>query len=232
MQDAASPPRKRWFQFTLRDCLIATVAIAATIAPLKLYERFNPPSQHVQLTAVVYQADAALLRDHVGDWNDGQFRAVSKEEVAAVVAGLQKINAQVLSAPKLMMQYGREASFMVGGQIPVVEQASDGKDLLTMADIGNRLRVKPEMLPNGRVQLEMEIQSSYQIPDSVPASRHMPASYIEDESDQTLKRPVIALQKMNFPAELASGETVFLYDASEGAYARGTIIQVQVHKLK
>jgi hypothetical protein len=232
MQDANSPTRRRWFQFTLRDCLIASLTVAATIAPLKLYERFNPPSQQVQLQATVYQADAALLRDHVRDLNEGQWRAVSKEEVAAVVAELQKINAKVLAAPKLMMQYGREASFMMGGQIPVVEQGSDGKELLTLAEFGNRLLVKPERLPNGRIQVDMEMQYSYQIPDNHPASRHMPANYIEGESDHTLKRPVIAMQKITFPAELASGETVFLCDASEGAYGRGTIIQVQVHKMK
>lgn len=233
MPDATSSTRKSWFQFTLRDCFIASVAVAVTIVPFKLHERFRPASEHVQVRATVYRVDPDKLREHVHDWNEGQFRAVSKEEVAAVENGLKAINAHVVSAPNMMTEYGREVKFFTGMRLPIVERSEEGEELATTTDVGDGFLVKPQMLPNGRIRVDVEMQLMYyRAAEDRPKNQTAPANYIESESGDFRKHPEIGLQKIAFPAELSSGETMFLCDAGNGLFQSGVVIQVQVHKLK
>lgn len=243
MQDATSPPRKRWIQFTLRDCLIATIAIAATIAPFKLYERFHPPAQQVVLKAVVYRANAEKLREHVRGWNEGQLRTKSKDDTAAVVAQLcvADFDTEIVTAPTIMTIAGQEAQFAVGSSIPIISTL-EGKTTTTMIDVGTRFSAKPTILRNGRIRFDLTLKQSFAPPATKMASGPIPASHVYPESgmtdavveavfastDQDGQQPEIRAQTLSIPAELAPNETIFIVDAGDQTDGKGTVIQVQV----
>lgn len=226
MQDATSPPRKRWLQFTLRDCLIATVAIAATIAPFKLYERFHPPANQIILHAVIYEADADKLRELTSNWNEHQLRAASAKEVAATVAEMQKINANVKTSPTLQTIDGHEARVTVGGSYPIRRQSADGPEIVGMVDVGLRLSVRPTVQPNGRIRCEMKWQHLKADESDPSASETLPATYSERNRSEMVV-PAIATEEIDLPTELALGETIFFCDAGDGPNGKGTVVQVK-----
>lgn len=226
MQDTTSPPRKRWFQFTLRDCLIATVAIAATIAPFKLYERFHPPANQIILHAVIYEADAEKLRELTSNWNEHQLRAVSAKEVAATVAELQKINVQVKTMPTLQTIDGYEARVTTGACYPIRRQSEEGPEVVWMAGTGLRLSVIPTVLTNGRIRCEMKWQHLRTDEGDQLASETLPAVYIERNKNEMVLR-AIAVEEIDLPTELALGETIFFCDAGDGIDGKGTVVQVK-----
>jgi hypothetical protein len=226
MQDAVSPARKRWFQFTLRDCLIATIAIAATIAPFKLYERFHPPANQVVLQAVVYEADAEELRELTSHWSDHQLRAASAADVARTVAELQKINANVKTSPTLNTIDGQEARVTTAASYPIQRQAKNGPEIVGMAETGLRLSITPKVLANRRIRCEMKWQHLRADESTKSESETLPAVYQERNNYQMVV-PAIAMEEIDLPTELALGETIFFCDAGDGPNGKGTVVQVK-----
>lgn len=230
MLDNGPPARKRWIQFTLRDCLIASLAIAATIAPLKLYERFNPPSRQVTLQAVIYEADAAKLGEFASSWKENQWCAKSKDEVGAVTAELAKIKAEVTTTPTMVTLDGREATFSIGWFVPMVMHTKDKKSSITPGEVGSYCSVRPLILPNGRVQMHVKFQKLSKTKDVDWDGMDMAPAYVELKPHD--EDPDILVRKMSFPAELAVGDTVFFCDSGNRRKGKGTVIQLQVTNVK
>ncbi|GAC1533685.1 MAG: hypothetical protein NVS2B17_01690 [Candidatus Velthaea sp.] len=61
-------------------------------------------------------------------------------------------HARILSAPDLVTMPGREATFLVGGEIPVPFAAGPGQIAIVYKEFGVRLKVTPTILGNGSVE--------------------------------------------------------------------------------
>lgn len=65
---------------------------------------------------------------------------------------IQEGHAKVLSAPDLVTTPGNEATFLVGGQIPIPFSTGLGQTSIVYKDFGVQLKVTPILLGNGAVQ--------------------------------------------------------------------------------
>ncbi|MBV9270170.1 MAG: pilus assembly protein N-terminal domain-containing protein [Candidatus Eremiobacteraeota bacterium] len=65
---------------------------------------------------------------------------------------IQDGHARILSSPDLVTTPGTEATFLVGGQIPIPYSAGLGQTSIQYKDFGVQLRVTPALLGNGAVQ--------------------------------------------------------------------------------
>ena len=65
---------------------------------------------------------------------------------------LQEGHARILSSPDLVTTPGNEATFLVGGQIPIPYSSGLGQIAIQYKDFGVQLRVTPILLGNGAVQ--------------------------------------------------------------------------------
>ncbi len=65
---------------------------------------------------------------------------------------LQQGHARILSAPDLVTMPGNEATFLVGGQIPIPYSSGLGQVSVVYKDFGVQLKVTPTILGNGAVQ--------------------------------------------------------------------------------
>ena len=65
---------------------------------------------------------------------------------------LQEGHARILSSPDLVTTPGNEATFLVGGQIPIPYSSGLGQIAIQYKDFGVQLRVTPIVLGNGAVQ--------------------------------------------------------------------------------
>jgi pilus assembly protein CpaC len=68
---------------------------------------------------------------------------------------LQEGHAKVLSSPDLVTSPGSEATFLVGGQIPVVTSTGLGQVNVFYKDFGVQLKVTPTILGNGAVEAKI-----------------------------------------------------------------------------
>lgn len=229
MQDAASPTRRRWFPFRLRDLSIVCLAIAATIVPMKLYERFYPPAQTVIFQTTVYQADSEKLRELAHDWSPGKLRVSSQEEVTAVVDSLKKRRGVVLSPPVLSYKQDRDRHF-TGEPTSVLRMAMLGEKTATMIDVGIRLAASPAILRNGRICFDVESQHRTTVVGKVLSRGPQQIAFAAP--DGPVDQPATKTHAMTIPAELAPGETMFLVDAGHQAEGKGTVIQVHVLGVK
>ncbi len=64
-------------------------------------------------------------------------------------------HARLLSAPELMTTPGNEATFLVGGQIPIPVSSGLGTVSITYKDYGVRLNMTPTLLGNGSVETKL-----------------------------------------------------------------------------
>ena len=69
---------------------------------------------------------------------------------------VQEGHARVLSAPDLVTLPGNEATFLVGGQIPVPFSTGLGQVSIVYKEFGVQLHVTPQLLGNGAVQAKIE----------------------------------------------------------------------------
>jgi pilus assembly protein CpaC len=60
--------------------------------------------------------------------------------------------ARIIAEPSLTVSDGAEGSFLAGGQIPVPLE-TDGQSTVEWKEYGVRLRVRPTLLPSGRIRL-------------------------------------------------------------------------------
>jgi pilus assembly protein CpaC len=69
----------------------------------------------------------------------------SRGQVDAFVRALETDNyGKLLAKPKLLVVSGSPANFMVGGELPIVSQDSQGHTTVTWKDYGVKLSIKPE----------------------------------------------------------------------------------------
>lgn len=69
----------------------------------------------------------------------------SRGQVDAFIRALETDNyGKLLAKPKLLTVSGLPASFMVGGELPIVSQDSQGHTTVTWKDYGVKLNIKPE----------------------------------------------------------------------------------------
>ena len=73
---------------------------------------------------------------------------------------MQEGHARVLSSPDLVTTPGNNATFLVGGQIPVVTVGSLGTVNVQYKDYGVQLNVTPTVLGNGSVEAKIAPQIS------------------------------------------------------------------------
>jgi len=89
---------------------------------------FPPPTQ-------IVESGGTMSR--VGTFSRGQ--------VDAFVRALETDNyGKLLAKPKLLTVSGMQANFMVGGELPIVSQDSQGHTSVTWKDYGVKLSIKPE----------------------------------------------------------------------------------------
>ena len=69
---------------------------------------------------------------------------------------VQEGHARVLSAPDLVTLPGNEATFLVGGQIPIPFSTGLGQVSIVYKEFGVQLHVTPQLLGNGAVQAKIE----------------------------------------------------------------------------
>ena len=73
------------------------------------------------------------------------FGTFERGKVDAFVRLIQeKDYGRLLAEPKLLTADGAEASFLAGGEVPVVNQDSQGRTSVTWKEYGVRLKIKPE----------------------------------------------------------------------------------------
>jgi pilus assembly protein CpaC len=68
---------------------------------------------------------------------------------------LQEGHARILSAPDLVTMPGNEATFLVGGQVPIPYATGLGQVSIVYKDFGVQLKVTPTLLGNGAVQAQI-----------------------------------------------------------------------------
>lgn len=107
------------------------------------------------------------LNRHFGDVLKSVWQSqFDRTALLAVLNALQQDNlARVLARPKLVALSGKEAKFLVGGQVPVISDVSVTSGTTTTSveyvDYGIKLNIKPEVKENGDIvcQLEVEIKT-------------------------------------------------------------------------
>ncbi|MEB3237784.1 MAG: pilus assembly protein N-terminal domain-containing protein [Candidatus Sericytochromatia bacterium] len=63
--------------------------------------------------------------------------------------------ARLLADPRLVADSGSEATFLVGGEVPVPVAQQFGNTTMTWREYGIRLAVAPRILPDGRIRLKV-----------------------------------------------------------------------------
>ncbi len=95
----------------------------------------------------------------------GQAR-FDRDALTATLHLLERDNLlHILARPKLVAVSGAEAKFLVGGEVPILGSVSNSSDITTTdveyEEYGIKLNIKPEVMDNGdvRCQLEVEIRT-------------------------------------------------------------------------
>jgi Flp pilus assembly secretin CpaC len=73
---------------------------------------------------------------------------------------LKNGHARILSSPDLVTMPGREATFLVGGQIPIPFASGPGQIAIVYKDFGVQLKMTPTILPNGDVETVIQPEVS------------------------------------------------------------------------
>lgn len=236
MSETTTPPvRKpaRWYQFTLRDCMIATVAIAVTIVPFKLHERFNPPAELVMFRMELYQVPSDALQALTRDWTDGELRTTSPEKVAKLEAQLKspEVGAKTITRPTLITLSGQESAFMIGSTIPRTRSQGIEPTSLKLIDVGLRFSVRPLILPNGRIQLDMVCQQT--VPskgttvEAEEDDHEVETADLDEPASPNLSSPRIDIRTTTIPTEIGPDETLFLIDGASHDPGQGLVIQIK-----
>jgi len=100
----------------------------------------------------------------------------------------------ILSEPNLTAMSGEEASFLAGGEFPILYPGSDGNTLIEFREYGVRLSFKPIVLDDGRINLQVEPEvSSLSQTSSVSLNGYVV--------------PSLTTRKAKTTVELASGQS-------------------------
>jgi Flp pilus assembly secretin CpaC len=104
---------------------------------------------------------------------------------------MQEGHAKVLSSPNLVTSPGQKATFLVGGEIPVVTSTGLGAVNVTYQPYGVQLNVTPEILGNGSVHAQVAPEvSRLDYADAVIVSGFtIPALYVSKLSTDVITRP-------------------------------------------
>ncbi|MEO6834350.1 MAG: pilus assembly protein N-terminal domain-containing protein [Candidatus Tumulicola sp.] len=104
---------------------------------------------------------------------------------------MQEGHARVLSSPDLVTSPGSPATFLVGGQIPVVTSTALGQVNVTYKDYGVQLAVTPTILGNGSVEAKVAPQiSDLDYANAVIVSGFLiPALKVSQLSTDVITRP-------------------------------------------
>ncbi len=118
--------------------------------------------------------------------------------LAAFIQALQNQNVlQILAEPNLVTTSGKEASFLVGGEIPVpVVQggANTGAVTVTFREFGIRLAFKPDITPLGTIRLHVKPEvSMLDVANGVTLSG--------------FRIPALATRRMETDIELSEGQS-------------------------
>jgi len=72
----------------------------------------------------------------------------------------EKGHIRTLAEPNLRVMSGKEATFLVGGQVPVPVPGQDGQVTITYRDFGIRLKFKPKVRKSGMIEFSVEPEVS------------------------------------------------------------------------
>jgi pilus assembly protein CpaC len=90
----------------------------------------------------------------------GRFGAFQRGSIDAFLRMLQANNyGKLLAKPKLLAASGSQASFLVGGELPVVSQDTQGHTSVNWKEYGVKLTVKPERR-NDRIRTHVRAEAS------------------------------------------------------------------------
>ena len=104
------------------------------------------------------------LNRHIGDVIKavGQSQFTRTQLVATLNALEQDNLARTLARPKLVALSGKEAKFLVGGQVPVLSSVSVSSGTTTTSveyvDYGIKLNIKPVVKETGDIQCQLEVE--------------------------------------------------------------------------
>lgn len=88
----------------------------------------------------------------VGEFSFLEFKA---KDITTVISAIGKDNiAQVLAEPNLTVMSGESASFLVGGEVPVVT-TSDNNTNISFKEFGIKLELSAKVLENDKIQLQL-----------------------------------------------------------------------------
>ena len=108
---------------------------------------------------------------------------------------LQQGHGRLLSAPDLVTLPGNQATFLVGGQIPIPYASGLGQIAIDYKEFGVRLNVTPELLGNGSIETKVAPEvSDLDWADAVTASGfNIPALKTSKLSTDVITQPGEAL---------------------------------------
>ncbi len=107
---------------------------------------------------------AHTLNRQIGDMAKAVWQSqFDRTTLTAVLTVLQQDNlARVLARPKLVSLSGKEAKFLVGGEVPVLSDVSVSSGTTTTSveyvDYGIKLNIKPEVKETGDISCELMIE--------------------------------------------------------------------------
>jgi len=73
---------------------------------------------------------------------------------------IKEDRARVLANPKLIALSGKEAKFLVGGEVPYVVEKDDGKTTVEWKDYGVILKIQPQVTPKNEIRTTIEAEVS------------------------------------------------------------------------
>jgi Flp pilus assembly secretin CpaC len=109
----------------------------------------NPQSYTIGSPSFPVIESPSLLGSGLGFTVQPFFRTITLAPTLNLL--MQEGHAKVLSSPNLVTSPGRKATFLVGGEIPVVTSTGLGLVNVTYQPYGVQLNVTPEILGNGSV---------------------------------------------------------------------------------
>lgn len=153
----------------------------------------------VVLQAKVMELQVSKLKEIGLDLQLPDVKVCDSPDALDRLTALRKDVLKVLAEPTLAVVSGREATFQSGGEFPIVVPQSTGTMAIEYRHYGTRLDVVPQVMPDGRIRLELEPTIS-EIDDSSGSSVTVAGH----------KVPRLKVRKMSTAVEMKPGQTVLL----------------------
>jgi Flp pilus assembly secretin CpaC/outer membrane protein TolC len=138
------------------------------------------------------------------DQTDGQLKVVSRSEGRLLTKLLRTSGAaKILAEPTLVTNNGRPASFLSGGEIPILVPQGVGTTSVEYRRFGTSIDFTPKKQANGKLRLELRVEQTE----------------VDHSNGVTIngsKVPALNTRQIDTAIELKSGQTAMLGELSGG----------------